>query len=101
VKGPENDPADLPGTQGVPAELKGPEAENAVLALPLFPDNGPEWEDEAPEPLERRDDELVRPPGLLELLAAVLELIILDELSTTGMLSILPSSPDFLMSPPV
>lgn len=88
MNGPENVPADFPGTQGVPAELRGPEEENAERVVP---GRGPEWEeDDAPVVVEavRTDppDDL-RPPAAFE--------------ESTGMLSIFPSSPDFLISPPV
>jgi len=97
VNGPEKVPADFPGTQGMPAELRGPEEENAERGAVPFPALiGPECDDEEAPVLEVRTEDAggppppdLRPPALA------------DAVESTGMLSIFPSSPDFLISPPV
>lgn len=99
MNGPENVPADFPGTQGTPAEFKGPEEENAERGalLPFPPLIGPECDDEEEAPvLEVRTEEAGAPVLLPDLLRPPA-----FEESVTGMFSIFPSSPDFLMSPPV
>lgn len=99
MNGPEKVPADFPGTQGVPAELSGPEDENAERVV-LWPGRGPEWEEE-------EDDAFVVVEGRTEEEDAVAGPDLRPEADfevaevSTGMLSIFPSSPDFLMSPPV
>ena len=77
-------PADFPGIHGVPEEFKGPD----VVRVVVLPGIGPECDDE---------DAVVVVPGALRLLVG----LVVDGVEFTGMLSILPSSPDFLMSPPV